>query len=88
MECRHQISNTLLYNLSTRVFVNEDWCSSGLALLVHNLLIRARLIRIRIRLDPERWIELVDGEVLTSLGTEVLVVLNEGLVSVLFRRNE
>ena len=32
--------------------------------------------------------ELVDWEVLTSLGTEVLVVLNEGLSSGLSRRNE
>ena len=32
--------------------------------------------------------ELVDWEVLTSLGTEVLVVLNEGLSSVPFRKNE
>ena len=34
-----------------RVFVDENWCSSGLALSVHNLLSRARIIRIRIRLD-------------------------------------
>ena len=38
MKCRHQISNTLLYNLSTSVFVDENWCSSGLALSVHNVL--------------------------------------------------
>ena len=51
MECRHQVSNTLLYNLSTRVFVDENWCSSGLALTVHKLLSRARLIRIGVQLD-------------------------------------
>ena len=38
MKCRHHISNTLLYNLSTSVFVDENWCSSGFALSVHNLL--------------------------------------------------
>ena len=32
MKCRHQISNTLLYHLSTSVFVDENWCSSGLTL--------------------------------------------------------
>ena len=36
IESRHQISNTLLYNLSTSVFIDENWCSSGLALSVHN----------------------------------------------------
>ena len=50
MECRHQIGNTLLYNLSTSVFVDENWFSSGLALSVHNQLSWAhcyeRLIRI------------------------------------------
>ena len=51
MEYRNQVSNILLYNLSTRVFVNKDWCSSGLALSVNNLLSPARLVRIRIRLD-------------------------------------
>ena len=50
IESRHQISNTLLYNLSTSVFIDENWCSSGLALSVHNPLRWAhcyeRLIRI------------------------------------------
>ena len=146
-----------MYHLSTRVLVNEDWCSSGLALSVHNLLSRTRIIRIRFRMNLllfysspewrsrgdwwshsrkeaciiciEWWIgiiplrrlarssaaaissgvfsssemtssssgwldssyrgfnEVVDWEVLTSLGTEGLVVL-EGLSSVLFRKNE
>ena len=155
MECRHQISNTLLYNLSTSVFVDEDWCSSGLTSSVHNLLSWARHIRLTLLVfliallregvedtedyTPERklelfsssdelgsyplrrlarrsaaalssgdlsslkmpsssseWLdsllrglnELVDWEVLTSLGTEVRVVLNEGLLSVLLRKNE
>ena len=39
MECRHQVSNTLLYHLSTSALVDENWCSSVLALSVHNLLI-------------------------------------------------
>ena len=36
MKCRDQFSNTLLYNLSMSVLEDENWCSSGLALLVHN----------------------------------------------------
>ena len=59
MECGDQVCNALLYHLSTSILVNENGCSGGLALTVHNLLIWVyRLILIirnpgirRVRLD-------------------------------------
>ena len=58
MECRHQISNTLLYHLSTSIFVVEDGSSSGLALSVHNLLIWVRCLLLIIRSPEIRGVRL------------------------------
>ena len=71
MECGDQVCNALLYHLSTSILVNENGCSGGLALTVHNLLIWVyRLILIirnpgirRVRLDFFLSIDLSSEEV-------------------------
>ena len=58
MECRHQVSNTLLYHLSTSALVDENWCSSVLALSVHNLLIWICCLLLIIKIPGIRGVRL------------------------------